>query len=902
VPPTILQSFPLNPAGDDWRDSPPVLSANGLSLCTHVVSLDGKVDRTTIFDVRSGKTLREFNDPATEAFHCLSPDGKRAAVIRPNQPPSSYFVRVIELDRNRVTFEHEAGGGYCLFTPDGKRLLFDEARPKPAPGYPTMHLAVADLETGRVVAHLALGQWDAPADLISSDGRMFVTVDRNDAHLKVWDISTSRTFSTPELRAGDTQRSLCFINGDKSLRGIDDLGVIRTWDVNTGKLISRVEPSERPMFAGTLSADGKFVIRGGYGGVVFEDAETARDLRVWRFGSEFKAVAYPQTFRGDTMIAGVGGQAISRLVLLKIPPWNELHLPESADERERRLAADRARDMPATAPAAAPPAHSDADLRSAAWWLDRAEAECPLIPDLWQQRAFEAQIMIARAAIGDTSGERRMEKVLEGRFPNIPPNRSPVVAARAEADVYELRRLVSSGKIDEAIKAAGGDQSKLACVAAGVARKGDVDRAVALFHRVGGERRGRAEGTAAWLLLVDGHAADAERLASHIDDEKFRRTAYTRIAEYWAQQGDLNKALVDFANVPPGRLDSSHMRAVSRIIAALAKRKGDDDARRFIELLPEKERNDAWGRLAEGQLDRDDVDAARHTFANISGNAAYWLREPLVQAQVRVGETQQAIDTAAADRFDGNLAYRVISAAIECGKLDVAAEMLKRLPNLDGNEEFSRTQKNILTKHVVVAFANADRLADAKNLLATVKEGQAPEGQRDADLYASWSIAAADRRAGNRAAYEVVRRPLVDALQHAEGAPSREQALAMLLAFDVRTDNFQAAEGDLAQCDQQMLRAADQIFFGELHQDRPTDSQAARLQRTQAVLRLICQTLDRGVIELAMGPVVKAHAEQKKYSEWLEFAQKLPSPRARIAAYLGMAQLLAPTDPPEPNE
>lgn len=308
VHPTILQTFPLVLGGDDRRDYPPVLSANGVALCTHVVWLDGKVDRTTIFDVHSGKTLREFDDPATEAFCCLSPDGKRAAVIRPNQPLSSYFVRVIELDGNRVTFEHEAGGGYCLFTPDGKRLLFDEARPKPAPGYPTMHLAVADLETGRVVAHLALGQWDAPADLISSDGRMFATVDRNDAHLKVWDISTSRTISTPELRAGDTQRSLCFINGDKSLRGTDDLGVIQTWDVNTGKLISRVEPSERPMFAGTLSADGKFVIRAGYGGVVFQDAETARDVRVWRFGPEFKAVAYPQTFRGDTIIAGVGGR------------------------------------------------------------------------------------------------------------------------------------------------------------------------------------------------------------------------------------------------------------------------------------------------------------------------------------------------------------------------------------------------------------------------------------------------------------------------------------------------------------------------------------------------------------------------------------------------------------------
>jgi hypothetical protein len=30
-----------------------------------------------------------------------------------------------------------------------------------------------------------------------------------------------------------------------------------------------------------------------------------------------------------------------------------------------------------------------------------------------------------------------------------------------------------------------------------------------------------------------------------------------------------------------------------------------------------------------------------------------------------------------------------------------------------------------------------------------------------------------------------------------------------------------------------------------------------------------------------MGPIIKAHFDQRKYADWLKFAQELPSPRAR---------------------
>jgi hypothetical protein len=504
------------------------------------------------------------------------------------------------------------------------------------------------------------------------------------------------------------------------------------------------------------------------------------------------------------------------LAVALLAPWgNAQNAAQSrgADQNRRTVAAQLPREVPAKSPAVRVPTHNEAALQSAKWWLDRAEAECIAVKDVQQRGLFASLIMVGRANLNDDAGEQRMLRLAQAAFPPAVANDwTPLAEPRRRAVLFHVRRLVSAGRIDEATTLAAEDQQSIAEVAKSVARSGKVEQSLPIFERVDKDLRGRAMNSGVWLLLCDEKVDAAESLALHVE-ERWAASAYGLIAAYRARHADIDGVLKDFDKIPKDELGSDRVTASAKIVGAFAQSK-NAGAKRFIESLPAADQSRAYGWLVEGQLKRDDVEAARATLEQVSGNESYRLKEPLAEALVRTGQTKEAIDLAVKNPHEVNLPNIVVGAAIRYRKLDAAAEMIKRLPAPSYRGEQPNGYREGFVAALAAAYAREGQIGEAQKLLAGAADNP----------FLRWAIAAAQRRAGNVAAYEAVRKPLADAVKNAAGAPSRQDALGRLLSFDVNTDNFQAAERDLDECDAEMLRVADDIFFAALDGDARLNS------------------------------------------------------------------------------
>ena len=206
---TIIRTFSRGETGRDWRIAPPILSADGSTLVLHVTAPLDKVDRTTIFDVASGRKIHEFSKPIDQMFRCLAADGKRAVAL--HQEGTVQSLQVVNLVDGRIVFEQPGAFGAALFTPDGKQLLVEFR-----PSYISHDLSVIDLQMRKTIGQVKTGQWDA-VNQISSDSELLVTVDRNNFRVKIWDISTSDSTAL-EMRDHDAQTSLRFVRNGKAIR------------------------------------------------------------------------------------------------------------------------------------------------------------------------------------------------------------------------------------------------------------------------------------------------------------------------------------------------------------------------------------------------------------------------------------------------------------------------------------------------------------------------------------------------------------------------------------------------------------------------------------------------------------------------------------------------------------
>jgi WD40 repeat protein len=220
-----------------------------------------------VWDVESGAVVREFPSIGTDlvwnAHMVFSPDSKLLATV--GNTDISRAIRILSLESGKEAVRcsgHPTGASSVAFSPDGARLVSGGLR-----GRVRVWDAKTGKETVRILSHLGdvrsvsflpdgrsvvtksidgtIRLWDGPTGNllstlrahwrwgISPDGRLMAAVG-NDNLVRLLDMETGQVL--PLL--GGHQRFVehfTFSPDGKTLASLDEVGVLRVWDVNEGK-------------------------------------------------------------------------------------------------------------------------------------------------------------------------------------------------------------------------------------------------------------------------------------------------------------------------------------------------------------------------------------------------------------------------------------------------------------------------------------------------------------------------------------------------------------------------------------------------------------------------------------------------------------------------------------------
>src|SRR5262249_48340528 len=157
---------------------------------------------------------------------------------------------------------------------------------------------------------------------------------------------------------------------------------------------------------------------------------------------------------------------------------------------------------------------------------------------------------------------------------------------------------------------------------------------------------------------------------------------------------------------------------------------------------------------------------------HLNGQSMDYFKGSLLVAQVRAGRDQEVLDAIPKSRFDPKVLTEAFKALIERGQFETAEAMLNKFPRSERDGSPSQLRA-ACANSLAVALADADRIADAERVLASAPARPAEEAHADPERRAAeWAIAGAKRRKGDAAGYEAIRKPLLDAVKAASGAPS----------------------------------------------------------------------------------------------------------------------------------
>jgi RNA polymerase sigma factor (sigma-70 family) len=285
-------------------------SPDGKALVT--ASWDGTV---RLWEAGTGRELRRFRGHTAGAFcAAISPDGKTLLSGGNGRDPANVRIWDVATGQQRLGFKAHGGSVvYAVaFAPDGKTFatggigsgakslsLWDAATGRELHSFPgednSVH-AVAFSPDGKVLAagYGSLGFLGRPPGLrLPAPGGL----------VRLWEVSTGK-----ELRAlkglGNGVRSVAFSpDGKRLLSGSDD-GTVRVWDAVTGKELLKIDVPVRgrPKMMGddqggvyaAYSRDGQAIASGDYDGMVYLwGAATGRRLRTLAgHGREVSGLAF----------------------------------------------------------------------------------------------------------------------------------------------------------------------------------------------------------------------------------------------------------------------------------------------------------------------------------------------------------------------------------------------------------------------------------------------------------------------------------------------------------------------------------------------------------------------------------------------------------------------------------
>jgi WD40 repeat protein len=183
------------------------------------------------------------------------------------------------------------------FSPSGDKLVAGDSRGE---------VKVWDSKKRKLLFALPKHQGDVWAIAFSPSGKLLATADPGEHSVKIWDTGDANLKRTCRDAAVEmVPTSVVFTcDGNELVAGCWD-GIIRIWDLESGKIVRRLEGHNKTVKCITLSADGTLLASGGVDGTVrLWNGRTGRSERVLTaYSRSVLAVA----FSPDGAVLAAGG-------------------------------------------------------------------------------------------------------------------------------------------------------------------------------------------------------------------------------------------------------------------------------------------------------------------------------------------------------------------------------------------------------------------------------------------------------------------------------------------------------------------------------------------------------------------------------------------------------------------
>ncbi|HSV15921.1 MAG TPA: hypothetical protein VLI90_16790 [Tepidisphaeraceae bacterium] len=835
-----------------------------------------RLSAARVFDVATRKLLLEARpaagDQAVEIK--MSPAAGRFGLISRLHGDGSTSDELVEVETGRKLYASSAryGGGGGFFSPDRRQAFVCIQPPNGEDSFDAATFAVVALPSGKETGRLRLEH--AGPSAVSPDGRYVVCNDliyQLPGGQKVCQLAPTKglQYFAAQAFTGDGQR----------YRVANREGTIFTWDVNSGRVISRIEPQVTMRLDGqaAFSKDAAQLLVAESGAIVFYDAETVREVGRWSHGPERRSRAILASLSDRAIAIAVEQRDVHQIAVVRLPDAHDLQIaPAPAPPRPAAPAA--------TAPAAALPPHAPADLASADWWFDQAEREISALPANQQPPAIVSLLQARLQSGGDD--EAAAARLLQ-KLASLAP---PMERQRWEQELAKNRiRRLGSGDAGKAVALAEPfgpvswqTQNVWTEVAAAQARAGEIGAAILTVNQLGKDAGGRAAAAIIDAELTAGKVAEARRFSDSIANDFWRQACLGKIATKLAKSGDVDGCLAIMRTLWAQSVVSD---VQITTVQAAAGASNDAGANRIIDSLPEADREHARIFLLKSQLARGDMPSALVTRGTISETQQmiFHVESEFTQARVRQGLFDDAVAGIGTSNEPGEVAWATCKALIAAGKLDVADQMIAKFSTpRRWRASDADSLRASLKCNVAIAMANADRLPDARRLLTQADALDAkPAVGRSNEI--SLALAAAYRRAGDHSHFDELRKPYVNAVTAVTGAPSRAESLGNLLSFDLATGNIAAVQASLESADDALRLGRTLQVLVTLSGADDGSSRPPPLDQVRKLLSTLIDARAERAVPVALTAAAARHARDGKLADWLAWTATL-SPIYRIAA------------------